>query len=199
MATKENRLKEYGRTLRLIGFLYIALGVVSFFFPQKILLLLNYLPLEFGASELGGMQPLPSETSRFWVTLTSTFSVSWGFLYFISAQFPQRKGYQSLVLIQPLLAGTALFYLFFYDVKFFAFLVGGIFHALLALAILWKWAKILFAKKEKIEAPVPEYTQINENDWSSNQVKENTITDIKTPDPQENHESKPTSSTNHQS
>lgn len=118
--------------MRLIGLAHLIAAVVFFFFPGELVYLINVGPKVFKVTEV-----IPEPSERLWLVMASTLMALTALLCFFSSRSPQIRGYVFSVLLAKGVSGSGFVYMFLYDQRYFAYIVGIAIETVLALLITW--------------------------------------------------------------
>ncbi|MGZ3707834.1 MAG: hypothetical protein ACXWPM_03245 [Bdellovibrionota bacterium] len=112
-------LKRYQWTMKLLGVVYIVVGLIFFFFPREVFYLINVLPDVFHIGVA-----TPAQTEHFWLVLATSMMMMLSALSFLAASEPRVRGYPMVHALSKGVSTAGFFYQFLHDHHYAAYLAG---------------------------------------------------------------------------
>lgn len=132
MDTPPNPVARYVWTMRGLAALYGVMAMVFFFFPAELVYLVNVGPKVFKLTEA-----LPDIADRFWTVMSATAAVTLCALALFAAESPRIRGYALIQILAKVFTAAGFLTMYLQHARLFAYLVGLVSEALLALLTLW--------------------------------------------------------------
>jgi hypothetical protein len=143
-------LDRYAVLMRVLGVLYLVSGLVFLFLPSQFFYFLNFVPKVFAI-----LEPMPEPSRGFWTALAVGLAFNLAITSFLSAGRPALRPLAWLHLATKLCTALAFAYLFFIgDSPYFAYAAGMAVEILVALLLLWYFARVGYVLRRP--APTPE-------------------------------------------
>ncbi len=129
-STKNSR---YTFTMGILFLIYIAMGLIYYFFPSQLFYLAN-----LGTKIFSSTQPIPDTVpERFWSFHTVILAFLLAMISLFSAQSPSKKGLPFLHFLTKAAMASGFIYLFYTDRPLFIYCLGAGMETLIALVLLW--------------------------------------------------------------
>lgn len=135
-ATAAKHPLNYATTLIILGILYLLLAGIFLFFANKMFYVINVLPTVFNLAEA-----IPMPVEHFFQMSASTSMATLAVLFFFAARSPQVKGYRFLIILWKVMAIAGFMYIFFYDHRYFAYLLAAALDVPILGLLAWKMVK----------------------------------------------------------
>lgn len=140
------RTLSYAWIMRMIGFGYLAGAVLVFFFPDALFTLLN-----MGPKFLNAVEIIPNPSERFWVASACASAVTVALIFFLASGYPRAHSFPLLIMASRIVSAASFAYLFFYDHRYFAYVVAFGADALVFGFVLVAWLWVITGKPPKPE------------------------------------------------
>lgn len=134
--------KRFFWFLRIMGVLYALLGLAFFFFSNEIFYLMNVGPQVFKITET-----IPNPTEKFWLVLATSMMAMLSALSFLASESPWVRGYNLVHLLAKTASTAGFLYLFLNENRYFAYLLGVITDASIAVILTWYMIRTAGIKK----------------------------------------------------
>lgn len=119
-AERPDSVRKYKRVMRVLGVIYLAVGLLFLFLPDLITYAMNVVPRTVGWGEL-----LPDSSERFWLVLAVSMMGMLTAISFLAAETPGTKGYALVHILSKVLSTVGFLYMYFNHRRYFAYLVGA--------------------------------------------------------------------------
>ncbi len=113
-------IRQYKFTMRDLGVLYLAVGLIFLLVPDLITYVMNAAPRTVGWGEL-----LPDSSERFWVVLAVSMMGMLTALSFLASESPGTRGYALVHILSKILSTVGFLYMYFNHRPYFAYLAGA--------------------------------------------------------------------------
>jgi hypothetical protein len=120
--------------LRILGILYILVGLILVFYPSECLYFLNISPRVFHFTE--ALSETPEGMGSLWSILAGSQCATLSALCFLAAESPNVRGYNLAHCLAKLISAVCFFYFFVNTHPYFIYVLGGTVESLLFLIIL---------------------------------------------------------------
>jgi len=141
---------RYVLIMRIFTLVYLVGAALFFFLPQKIFLILNFIPTTFGV-----LQPIPESSEHFWLILAVSMMTMLAALSLLSSLSPQIHGYAFVHILSKLVSSGCFLFLFLKTIPYFAYLAGIIVDFPIAILVFWITMRIMISKR-RYNKKIPE-------------------------------------------
>ncbi len=145
---KPAAIANYVTIMRILGLLYVLGALLFFFFPDRVLWLMNLIPKVIRLVEV-----IPQSSEHFWVPLATSMMVMLAIIAFSAAASPEIRILAYMHMASKACSSLGYLYLFIFKARYFAYLVGFLVDLPIFLLVTWLAMRAFVAMKKDAAAP----------------------------------------------